>query len=735
MSLDKKAFKAFAKNNMIALIVAAVGLAASCAVLAGRAGVESRDKSYDIVLDYQETEDMAKQDGVDVSVWLARFKDMGISKVGLAEESLKSLQEGERLPVSAEVMGLLTQEAAWREDYPEAWIESIQAEGFDKYDLMVEMRSREAYDFVVSGLLGRYGEDRVRVFRDGGGGYALLDGTPQMTLYTPKYKEQNSKGGGFLELIDIADSKLAYLSLGLLPEKVEAIQGLGMEIVPRTASYNTWNDSVYARAVLEDYGKNGIYAAPGSYMIAGGEGVPGYDDGIGIIEGYLEEKGVTLGLIEDTTQLQNIMQSGILELNQRGSATVRVFSVWNYIQNRYQYYGYEGAKEIENTLFRAVAERNIRVIYYKPIRELKDLHTYVTDVDEYREMFASLEERLGEHGFSFGQASVMEPYRAPFAAKLLIAFGCAASGALLLGLLLPLPGRVRKALPALGALCVLASFWVAPNTTELVASLMNALIFACLSVMAYTRLAWGCAAAGATGAPPPLGKALGAGAVTLVAALLIALAGGAMTAAPLSSVSYMLEIDIFRGVKLAQILPIAFFAVAYLACFGLGGRRRLGHLEFGDVKALMNTSIKVWMALLAALFAAGGAYYIMRTGHESVDVSGAEMLFRNTLEELLLARPRTKEFLFGFPCIMLMIYAAFRRMSFWTVIFGFCGVIGVTSVVNTFMHIRTPLYLGFARTGYSVILGLIAGVVAVLVFHALCMAYRSLSASLRRAAP
>ena len=49
----------------------------------------------------------------------------------------------------------------------------------------------------------------------------------------------------------------------------------------------------------------------------------------------------------------------------------------------------------------------------------------------------------------------------------------------------------------------------------------------------------------------------------------------------------------------------------------------------------------------------------------------------------------------AFPGIMLAVYCAVRRLPFWTALFGLAGTIGLTSVCNTFMHIRTPLYLGF----------------------------------------
>lgn len=132
----------------------------------------------------------------------------------------------------------------------------------------------------------------------------------------------------------------------------------------------------------------------------------------------------------------------------------------------------------------------------------------------------------------------------------------------------------------------------------------------------------------------------------------------------------------------------------------------------------MKWDIPLWALLLMGVVALAGYYYLARTGHESsVAISDVEMIFRNDLETLLLARPRTKEFLVAFPGIMLAVYCAVRRLPFWTALFGLAGTIGLTSVCNTFMHIRTPLYLGFVRTAYSLILGIVVGVVFILCFE------------------
>jgi len=486
-------------------------------------------------------------------------------------------------------------------------------------------------------------------------------------------------------------------------------------------SYNGWNDTRYGKAVIEGYAKYGIVP---EYLIAGGEAVIGFDDGVGLIRDYVLANGITVGLIENTTQLQNILQSGIVDVTaQSGFNAVRVFSVWNYIQNRYQYYGYEGAEEIENTLFLAVTERNIRVIYFKPILKFKDLHTYVTDIPVYEELFKNLEQRLSVHGISYGKASVMDNYWVPRLFKILFGIGAVIGAVLLLKSFLPMRERYSVLLAGIGSLFVFAAFYIMPNTSELIASLALAIVFGCLGATLFTALSKHYADKYSKDAG--VFKIIGAGALTLIAAVALALIGGLFTAAPISSIGYMLELDIFRGVKVSQLLPIAYFAIAYLAYFGYGDRKTTpGKLEFNDLKDLFNLNIKMWMMFLAAILGGMGVYYIMRTGHDSsVEVSSIEMLARNELENLLLARPRTKEFLIAFPSVMMMVYASVRRFKKWSIVFGIGGLIGVTSVINTFEHIRTPLYLGLVRTGYSLLFGIIVGIIAILIFEGMYRLY------------
>ncbi len=715
--------KAFIKENRLLLILILITVIAATVTIAARINVERENKTYDVVLDYNEIAAMAEQSDHDVSWWLSQFKEMGINKVGLTEESIITLMEDTELDVTGEVMYNITCKAGWREDYPAEFLNAIEEKGYDRFDVLVEARGKEATEFITKGIESRIDADRYIMMKSDAepAVYCLIDGTADVTLYSELYKYMNSKKGGFAERADIESSKIMYMSLGLLPEKVKLVQDAGMNIEPRTLSYNGWNDTNYAKAVIAGYEKYGIKP---DYLIVGGEAVIGYDDGIDFAKDYIIGSGIPIGMIENTTQLQNILQYGVTDVTTSSDYNaVRVFSVWDYIQYRYQYYGYEGAEEIENTLFRAVTERNVRVIYFKPFKELKDTRTYITNADEYAQMFSNLEARLEKQGFSFGQASVMRHIEPSTLLRVLVGIGAALGAVLLIRAAVPINKKLTYILCGLGALAVIAAYFVMPNTSILITAFAAAVVFGCLSVTfvtAQTRFL------AEQGGDAGLCKIIGYGIITLAVAVGISLIGGMMTAGPLSATSFMLEIDIFRGVKISQLLPIAWFAVAYLAFYGYGARKKhIGRLELHDIRDLMGLQIKVWMLLGLAVVGAVGYYYIARTGHDSsIEVSSMEMLFRNKLEELLVARPRTKEFLFAFPAIMMMVYCSVKKLRIFTIVFGVCGTVGLTSVINTFMHIRTPLYLGFARTGYSLVFGMIIGIVGMVIFDLLYRLYR-----------
>ena len=105
--------------------------------------------------------------------------------------------------------------------------------------------------------------------------------------------------------------------------------------------------------------------------------------------------------------------------------------------------------------------------------------------------------------------------------------------------------------------------------------------------------------------------------------------------------------------------------------------------------------------------------FVARSGHTSgMPVSQTELHFRAVLEQAFYARPRTKELLIGHPAFMLAAMAFWRK---WPTMVLFALVlvatIGQGSMVETFAHMRTPIYMSFMRGIGGIVLG--AGIGAV----------------------
>ena len=718
--------KKYIKENSFFLLILLICLLFSLLLIGRRWGAESSNKTYDIVLDYGELELMAEQSGHDTAWWLDQFKDMGIEYVGLREENLSSLMEDPAADASVLPMSKVMQDPNWRDGYPEPFVREIDKCGYDRYDIIAEA-SGDVAGLIAKGLEGRFEKplihyeetDPIRIHLNGEKKqFFFLDGSIDDALYanSPQYVTEMRKG--FTSSTEIEASKLMYVSLGLMPEKVALIQNAGLKIVPRTLAYNGHNGAAFAEDVLKGYQSFGIQ--PG-YILAGGEAMIGADaKENNPLWNYIAENSIPLGLIETSVQREHVKQTGLIEMTEkRDYQAVRVFSMWDYVQNRYAYYGYDGPEEIVNELYRAITERNIRVVYFKPIKQHDSYFAYVTNPNVYRDMFDSLEERLTPHHIVRGEAKPMEniQYHPMFSLPMGIAAGI--GGVMLLALLFSLNKRKQYLLAAGAVFGVTALIIIVPNTSRLIISFVNAVVFASLAAAFFLRSAKsiGQSMPETSGVWEIVGKSVW----TLVRALLIALAGAMLTAAPLSSTEYMLEIGIFRGVKLAQILPLAAFCLLFLASYGLFEKDRgENRLRVKDFAGILNWTIPVWgFLLLGALFMAG-SYYLARTGHETTaTVSSVELILRNVLENISYARPRTKEFLIAFPCIMLTVYAAVQRMPFLVGLFGLAGTIGMASVINTFEHIRAPLYLGFMRTAGSLVLGTLLGIVYIIVFDLL----------------
>ena len=120
------------------------------------------------------------------------------------------------------------------------------------------------------------------------------------------------------------------------------------------------------------------------------------------------------------------------------------------------------------------------------------------------------------------------------------------------------------------------------------------------------------------------------------------------------------------------------------------------------------------IALIGVLLA-GIGLIIFRSGNVAF-ISGFETKIRLTLEKLLIARPRTREVFIGYPSLLILNFLAAKKyFAHYREIFRIGVALGFSSVINSFCHFHTPMFLILLREFNGLWTGLIVGLVAVAV--------------------
>ena len=188
----------------------------------------------------------------------------------------------------------------------------------------------------------------------------------------------------------------------------------------------------------------------------------------------------------------------------------------------------------------------------------------------------------------------------------------------------------------------------------------------------------------------------------LLAGLLIVLAGGLCIAAFYGTTNAMLRITPFSGVKMTLLLPPVLVLANDL-------KNRIHPESLKDI--VLRPSLWGELMLIGFILAAA-AVLTIRSDNVSF-VPGWEVRFRDTLERLLWVRPRTKEFLVGYPS--LIIYYVVRKRG-WLVnyreVFRIGASMAYCSAVNSFCHFHTLLPLTAVRVANGWFMGIAVGIAA-----------------------
>ena len=351
---------------------------------------------------------------------------------------------------------------------------------------------------------------------------------------------------------------------------------------------------------------------------------------------------------------------------------------------------------------RAVRERSMRLMYIRPYR----FSGPDTDPAGYNLGYvADISRSVRDSGFSLGRPAAPRT-GFPWDLRLmlaLVALGSSAAAFLVIAQLLGykpavwLSGLMAAGLAAAGiALPYAVGRALIPFAASVAMPCLGA--SAWLGIMRSNR-------------PYGFGKTVLGWAVASV----ISVAGGLMLAAPVADTAHMLGVGVFSGIKLAQVLPLCFALAAFWAIApGRKGRSDLKGLA-DDAARLGMEPIRWWQAAVVGLIGAIGLYMVIRSGNSSPAlVSGFEAGIRKMLENVLVFRPRSKEVFIGHPALLLagalMAYEGARPFAMAAFVLG---MVAQVSMVNTFMHLHTPVAATLTRTGLGIALGLILGLLAV----------------------
>ena len=713
--------KSFLKKDRLLVLLALLGLLASLVPIVNRVQTEESNKYYDYVLDYASLRSMARQSSQTEDEWLDLFRSLGVDKVALSEASALNLHDNAAIPVHAMTVKKAAESYGWENNYP-AEVVSWLSESTDVSDAIIWTETAAAYEWMLDAFNARFENFEAKTYLEGEHGFIFI-----------QQQENGMKG-----------EKLLDLRLGIWPGTVELIERHGYQIVPRTVTQKDMNGTKFAEAYI-DVLKH--YNAP--YFMNNGDELVGYesDEGWDLLVQYLNESGASVAMMEQNDQSQNQTWPGIEDLlNETGYRGIRVFNEWAYIQNRYQYCGYEGPEEITNTFFRAIAERNCKVIFLKMILEPdtdvswdadEKEWVYITDPAEYEKMLTDLDTRLAPLGYTRGTVPAMQMEDPSVLLKVVQGIGTAALLVMLFDLFFFIGKRWRTILLVLGALGFAGLAVLKPAMFRLILSMSGGIVMPSLAAVGLCRVLM---EKRRTEPQAKFGRVLGYTLGISVLTILAAFCGSLLATSALSQLSYMIEMDLYRGVKIMQLIPIGLFILAYLLVYAYeetGARDAvLAHVgprgEKGRVKRfnayfaqVMKTPMQLgWFVAIVVIAVAAVflllvfVYYIYRTGN-STTTPETELAFRNFLENTLIARPRTKEMLIGWPMLMLFIWSLRRGMKFLPMVFGMGMSIGLVSVVNTFLHIRTPFSLSLLRTGWGILFGLLIGLAAVVIAEGL----------------
>lgn len=650
-----------------------IGIVAALLVGWQRHMVEENNSVVEMVLDYEDAVELAQLEGMPIDKVLADIKDAGITSLAVYETSLKKLNESGKVTT---VSGAAIMQSYNAGSLSDANWRSLVEQGLVKVEeIYVTGKDVNTLREVKADLIRRLSFDRVNSLNING---------KEVLAVKANYE------------------KAIKWNLGLSTEEMNKVENAGFYIVARPSNYS----KVQADDIEYVFGKMAGHNI--STVIFSGEEVLGQPKLLNETALKFKAANYTLGMVEHPQQLQFLKQDGLLELAEKVDySAARVYVIPKDEQRK---------MSIDDALERWLntdQERNIRVNLMRSFEEAK---TGMSLLETNLTYFKGVHDKLVENGFVVDRAGTYQYYFPNKLLLILMCLGVSAAGVLYLTLLKPFDPKYQYMI-----MFFVASILAIPivmgqgNFARSMAALAAANLFPVLA-MTYQMDKWK-----ASKIQSSLKKIMVLALSGIMITGALSFIGGFYVGALLGDIKYLLEVNMYRGVKVTFVLPLILVTFSYLVRFNLFDGEDYKGNAIAQIKKVLNYPIYVKSLVAFAFVALAGLIFVGRSGHTyGVPVPAAELKFRAFLEQLLYARPRSKELLIGHPAFMLAVMAFYRKwpnLLFYTLVI--VATIGQGSLVETFAHIRTPIFMSFMRGLGGIILGAGIGLIALLGAHVL----------------
>lgn len=650
-----------------AVLVLAIALLASLAVAAFRFRTESHANRVEIAMDYADFVDLARSYDYNPAAFLVALRRAGLTSLALTEELGSDI--GTNGKAYATTGGALISQSQLTPLSDPLLASLARTHRLHPNAVYLLVTDAAAYARYRQQLPLHFMPKSVHVLRD-----------------------------RFPWLIEVS-TQLDYFNgegLGIPTDQILLAKHLGLLIVPRLQ-----NDERFAKPQMEAQIDDMLRLDPKvSTVVFFGlrNEVWGYPDHLEDAGAVFREPGhiFNFGSIEayDTSQIQKGNDTLGKEIPGR---TVRVMAIPRTELEKIT------LDDVVDRYVLGVRERNVRVVY---LRTWQHQDGPLTIEQTNVEMVRRIADALKAHGFRLGRATPIPLYRGDN--RVLVGLAALGVPAIFTLVLLAL-GWYRRGLVVTAYALTIALYGAGLAShhdlfARSVIALVGALLF---EIAAFLALAPAFAQATERGT---LAQNLRGARWTLVATG-VALLGALLVVGLMSSPLAMEEIERFRGVKAV----LAFAPIAALFLYLFSGRYPIGSTRPKDV---FFSPLQVYQLIAGLAIIGAGALMVMRSGNESdIAPSHLELAVRHALESVLSIRPRFKEFLIGYPAMMLVpaLAPVHRRAIGW--LLALAAGVGIGDVIDTFSHLHTPLLVSVIRIFNGLWIGILIGAAIVWLYR------------------